>query len=398
MTVPELRFKKDDGTDFLEWEKKDVGSITKELDFYATLSSGYPLLTSSRSGIMLQSEYRDKMTTDSDETLFSVVPYGKCTYRHMSDDDIFHFNINTIVEKGLVSREYPVFDTIDKNNLFLLVEYLNSNRRFRKFCREMKKGGTRTRLYYKNLCEFCLMFPCLEEQQKIASFLSSVDEVIAKSEAEVAAWEKRKKGVMQKIFSQEVRFKKDDGSDYPDWEEKKFGSIIEEYRERTKIENEDTLLSCAIDGMFLNSELFSHERASSNIGYLKVYKGTLILSAQNLHLGNANVNLRFEHGIISPAYKTYRIVGCLEKYLAYWIKQDSVKRFFYNATTVGASQCRRNIEWDTLYKQKLRIPSLPEQQKIVDCLSALDDVINQCKAELEKWKLLKKGLLQQMFV
>lgn len=55
------------------------------------------------------------------------------------------------------------------------------------------------------------------------------------------------------------------------------------------------MLSCAIDGMYLNSELFSHFRGSSNIGYLKVKKNDLILSAQNLHLGNCNVNLRFEH-------------------------------------------------------------------------------------------------------
>jgi len=57
---------------------------------------------------MYQNEYRGNLTTDSKETLFSVVPIGACTYRHMSDDDVFHLNINTL-EKGLVSREYPVF-------------------------------------------------------------------------------------------------------------------------------------------------------------------------------------------------------------------------------------------------------------------------------------------------
>lgn len=76
-----------------------------------------------------------------------------------------------------------------------------------------------------------------------------------------------------------------------DWEQRKFGDTIQERREKSTKENEDTLLSCAINGIFLNSDLFSHFRGSSNIGYLKIRKNDLILSAQNLHLGNCNVNL-----------------------------------------------------------------------------------------------------------
>lgn len=67
--------------------------------------------------------------------------------------------------------------------------------------------------------------PSLPEQRKIADLLSTVDDVIAAQQAEVDAWERRKKGVMQKLFSQEVRFKADDGSDFPDWEEKTLGDL-----------------------------------------------------------------------------------------------------------------------------------------------------------------------------
>ena len=237
----------------------------------------------------------------------------------------------------------------------------------------------------------------LEEQQKIADFLSNVDEVIAQSEAEVANLQQQKKAAMQKIFSQEVRFKREDGTSYPEWENVKFGSLIKEYRDRTSIENEDVLLSSAISGMFLNTELFGHQRGKSNIGYLKINYGTLILSAQNLHLGNANVNLRFEHGIISPAYKTYHITNCNLYFMAQWIKREKTNQFFYNATTVGASQCRRNVDWNALYKQSILIPHLEEQQKIADFLATYDEAISCAKQELDKWKELKKGLLQQMF-
>ena len=95
--------------------------------------------------------------------------------------------------------------------------------------------------------------------------------------------------------------------------------------------------------MFLNTELFGHQRGASNKGYKKIKYGTMVLSTQNLHLGNANVNQRFEHGMVSPAYKTYDITGCSVDLIAQWIKSEAAKRFFYNATTVGASVCRRNV-------------------------------------------------------
>ena len=84
---------------------------------------------------MYQDEYRDSRTTKSTETLFSVVPVGTCTYRHMSDDDVFHMNINTL-EKGLVSREYPVFEASKGNNLEFLVQHINSSEEFKAFCAE----------------------------------------------------------------------------------------------------------------------------------------------------------------------------------------------------------------------------------------------------------------------
>lgn len=182
-----------------------------------------------------------------------------------------------------------------------------------------------------------------------------------------------------------------------DWHVKTLGSLISEYRDTTVVENEDTLLSCAIEGMFLNSELFGHQRGSSNIGYLKVKRGDLILSAQNLHLGNANVNLRFDHGIISPAYKVYNIVGCLPEFMSVWVKKDSTKQFFLNATTAGASQCRKNIEWDTLYKQALLLPDALEQKRIAKLFLELENCISEKQHEYERLQILRKMMLDKMF-
>ena len=171
--TPAIRFK--GFTDV--WEQRKLGEITSELSEYTTLDAGLPLLTSSRNGLIYQNEYRGNQTTDSKETLFSVVPLGSCTYRHMSDDDIFHMNINTL-EKGLVSREYPVFIAYEENNLNFIVQHINSCGQFRAFCKEQKKGGTRTRLYYKTLCEFSMMVPSPAEQQQIAKCLTALNNLI----------------------------------------------------------------------------------------------------------------------------------------------------------------------------------------------------------------------------
>ena len=194
-----------------------------------------------------------------------------------------------------------------------------------------------------------------------------------------------------------LRFKADDGSDFPDWTFRTFGSVVEEFNDRTTTENEDVLLSCAIDGIYLNSELFGHQRGASNIGYKKITKGALILSMQNLHLGNANVNTRFEHGIVSPAYKTFHIVGCLTEFMSAWVKRHAARKFFYDATTVGASQCRRNVDWEELYQQTIAVPSPSEQHKIADLLSAVDDVISAQEAEVAAWEKRKKGVMQKLF-
>ena len=157
-----------------------------------------------------------------------------------------------------------------------------------------------------------------------------------------------------------------------DWEQRKFNDLFKERREKTIKENEETLLSCAITGIYLNSELFSHFRGSSTIGYLKIKKYDLILSAQNLHLGNANINLFFENGMISPAYKVFELKSIDPYFINAWVKKDATKNFFLKATTEGASQCRKNIEWDVLLNQEIPVPNNLEQIAIGKFINKLD--------------------------
>lgn len=231
--------------------------------------------------------------------------------------------------------------------------FYNLENRYDELRRMSSGDGSRGGLNKQLVGDIEIPYTEKKEQERIGSFFESLDRIIALHQC--------------KLF---LNFAKRN-----DWEQRKFGTIINETRERTTTENEDTLLSCAIDGMFLNSELFSHFRGSSNIGYLKVKKNDLILSAQNLHLGNCNVNLRFEHGIISPAYKVYELIDSDPLFIQAWVKQDSTKDFFLKASTEGASVCRKNIVWEELYKQTLPIPKLEEQTKIGEYFSNLDNLI-----------------------
>ncbi|WP_277086009.1 restriction endonuclease subunit S [Porphyromonas catoniae] len=191
-----------------------------------------------------------------------------------------------------------------------------------------------------------------------------------------------------------IRFKEFEG----EWAFYAFRCLFTEKRDKTQEEFEDQLLSCAIDGIYLNSELFNHFRGSTTIGYLKVKKNDLILSAQNLHLGNANVNLRFASGIISPAYKVYAINGDNPYFINAWVKSEHAKSLFMSATTEGASLCRKNIEWEFLYDKKVCIPSISEQEKIGAFLTTLDKLIEKFEAKLDKLRKLKHALLENMFV
>lgn len=392
--VPKLRFP--EFTD--DWEQRKVGEVTKELLDYDNFSSGLPLLTSSRSGLMYQSEYRGNATTENENTLFSVVPLNACTYRHMSDDSTFHLNINTL-EKGLVSKEYPVFQE-NESNLKFIVQYINSSNSFTKFCTEQKKGGTRTRLYYKTLCEYKLMMPSIKEQNKTANFFDTLDHLITLHQRKLEKLKELKKGLVQKLFSQEVRFKADDGSDYPNWKTKKIGDVCTQIKE-------------TIDPMANPKKLFVEYSMPAFDNEMKpevVYGNTMnsirkVIGSPCVLINKLNVRKRRIWNIVNPednAVCSAEFVPLTSEvmnlsFVAYFALTDWFTRYLLECST-GSSNSQKRVTPDVILNIKMPIPCLAEQQKIVDCLSSLDHVIEKQKVTLAAWKELKKGLLQQMFV
>lgn len=182
------------GAVFPDWKNKKIGQFLKPYKELVPASTDLPILTSSRVGLYEQER------SVINEGQYGVLPLGCFTYRHMSDDLIFKFNVNRFWKKGAISKEYPVFSTIGLDSTFLEAK-LNFGCEFKKFAVEQKQGGTRTRLYFKNLCEFSFSMPCFEEQQKIAAVLSTADQEISALQQKLAALKQEKKALMQQLLT-----------------------------------------------------------------------------------------------------------------------------------------------------------------------------------------------------
>ncbi|OCV87154.1 hypothetical protein A9P89_23180 [Klebsiella pneumoniae] len=195
----ELRFKDENGKEFPEWNLVRLGNYLIRYNEKSTENNQYPVLTSSREGIYFQKDYFNGEDIASKNNIgYNVVPKGYFTYRHMSDDLVFKFNINTLCDKGIVSTLYPVFTT-KLNALFLQLK-LNEGNEFRDYAIQQKQGGSRTYMYYSKLESLKLMIPNTAEQTKIANFISAFDDKIAAKKTELDKLKTWKQGLLQQMF------------------------------------------------------------------------------------------------------------------------------------------------------------------------------------------------------
>lgn len=285
----------------------------------------------------------------------------------------------------------------DNNGVFLSY-YLNNKKK--KDIANLAQGISVVHLYSSQLSLLRLNLPEKEEQTKIASFLTAVDDKLQALKKKKELLEQYKKGMMQQLFSQEIRFKKDDGTNYPDWEIVLLNNILIEENEKTKVSGQHRVLSSTAKGIFNQDEYFSRDVASKdNSGYKILRKFQLVFSPQNLWLGNINVNMNFDIGIVSPSYKIFSFNDkyTTAQYCNYFLKTPEMLFEYEQSSVQGASVVRRNLDLDKFLNIPLNIPSIPEQIKIANFLSAIDDKITHCQSELDGLEQWKKGLLQQMF-
>ena len=164
---------------FYSWEQRKLDRLLEQYTEVTTINNQYPALTSSRKGIFFQTEYfAGNQIASQNNVGYNIVPRNYFTYRHMSDDEIFHFNINDICDFGIVSTLYPVFTTKKELDSKYLQYQLNYGKEFAKFASLQKQGGSRTYMYFAKLKELVLTMPKVEEQTKISSILSNIDNLI----------------------------------------------------------------------------------------------------------------------------------------------------------------------------------------------------------------------------
>lgn len=245
--------------------------------------------------------------------------------------------------------------------------------------------------------------PSLPEQHKIASFLTAVDDKLHALKQKHALLEQYKKGVMQKIFSQELRFKPSPiealeiGDEYPDWEFVGGNELFDNISDK-KHNSDLPILAITQDQGAIPRELINYEMSvteASIASYKVVQVGDFIISLRTFQGGIEYSNYL---GICSPAYNILRP------------NSENVDRTFYKfylKTSYYISQLQKNLEgirdgkmisYKYFSEIKIPFPCLSEQTKIAKFISTLDEKINQCQAQIAKTEVWKKGLLQQLFV
>ncbi len=187
-----------------KWNKHKLGEFIVEHNEKTTRNNQYPVLTSSRQGLFFQTDYYNKEIASEDNTGYNVVPRGYFTYRHMSDDEIFKFNINHIVDKGIVSTLYPVFKTKNINDSYLQI-LLNEGSEFKRFAMLQKQGGSRTYMYLDKLKKLSVLIPPIEEQNAITNIVLTIEKEIELLQKRLDQEKQKKKALMQLLLTGIVR-------------------------------------------------------------------------------------------------------------------------------------------------------------------------------------------------
>lgn len=244
-------------------------------------------------------------------------------------------------------------------------------------------------------------YPSIPEQQKIAAFLAAVDKKIQQLTRKKELLQKYKKGLMQKIFSQEIRFKDDNGQEFPDWELKKLSDFLKlTLREVEKPDKEFLAIGIRshCKGTFQKPN-FHPEKIEMEKLY-KVKEGDLVVNITFAWEGAiALVKAEDHDGLVSHRFPTYTFneSKVLKEFFKYVFVTNRFV-FWLGMISPGGAGRNRVMNRKDFLKLKVMIPKLAEQKKISEFLISLDKKIALTDNQLAKAKEFKKGLLQQMFV
>lgn len=250
------------------------------------------------------------------------------------------------------------------------------------------QGTKQQNLSYDILEKFKISYPNVKEQDKLNLFFSLIDKRISTQNKIIEKLETLIKGISNRLLyadnSMSIRI----------------GEMLIERSERTKKNNQYEILSSTVNGIFSQRDYFSKDIASdNNVGYKIIHLHDIVLSPQNLWMGNINFNDKFDIGIVSPSYKVFSIAdGFDKKYVAALLKTHHALYNYMLVSEQGASTVRRNLNYEAFEQLVFKIPSLNKQQEIGHVISLLKSQLENANLLIKTYNSQKQYLLRQMFI
>jgi type I restriction enzyme S subunit len=408
--APKLRFPEFEGN----WEQKKLLDLSSNgfsngaFNDPKKVGSGYRIINVKDMYVdgTINVDNLTRVNLDEKEFSKNRVEYGDVFFTRSSlvKEGIAHSNVNLNIVDDLTFDGHLIRMRPNKNITSAVFLYYNfTTSKAREQFIKRGKTTTMTTIGQDDIASVEIILPKLEEQTKIASFFTAVDDKLQALKQKKTLLEQYKKGVMQKIFSQELRFKDDNGNEYPDWEEKKLGEIAsfrrgsfpQPYGLAEWYDNENGYPFIQVydvdENMLLkpNTKNKISELATKQSVFVK--KGTIVITIQGSigRIAKTQYDAYIDRTLL--IFQSYKVPINIDyfKYVLFLL--------FEIEKTKAPGGTIKTITKEVLTEFEVSIPNIEEQTKIANFLSAIDDKINNCQEQIEKTEVWKKGLLQQMF-
>lgn len=402
--TPILRFTDKNGQPFPEWESMFIGDYLTKKSIKQVPTDDAPLMSFvAHRGVVEKGDKYDRS---------HLVKSKDKKYKRTDLNDFIYSSNNLDVGSiglnkhgsAVISEVYEIFSINDAANPDFISEVIQMPETIDKIIR-FRQGCLygQYKIYPEDFLDVEINMPTKEEQDKVAAFLSLYDQKIENQMAKVEALETRRKGLLQQIFSQEIRFKADDGSEFPDWEDTMLSDILTE-RKLKSTGNEEVYSVSVAKGLVNQIEHLGRSFAAEDTSKYKVVKpGDVVYTKSptgDFKWGIVKQSMIDKDVIVSPLYgifipKSYAFGFVLDAYFS-----SSVRAHNYLITQIrkGAKNTI-NITNDVFLEKEIFLPTSEEEAiKIQAFVELLDKQIQIERDKLEAIKQVKKGLLQQMFV
>ncbi|EAD9568899.1 restriction endonuclease subunit S [Listeria monocytogenes serotype 4b] len=390
---------------FRAWEQRKLGDLVVDYVEKTSVQNQFPMLTSSQQkGIVLQEDYfANRQVTTENNIGYFVLPRGYFTFRSRSDNDVFVFNRNDIIDRGIISYFYPVFTLKSADSDFFLRRINNG---IQQQLSIQAEGTGQHVLSLKKFKNIVAMFPSEGEQKKIGSFFKQLDDTIALHQRKLDTLKQMKKGLLQQMFPKseedvpKIRFADFD----EEWYQRKLGEIsdkvIEKNKESTYFE---TLTNSAEYGIISQREFFNKDISNEkNLnGYYIVRENDFVYNPRISNyapVGPIKRNKLGRIGIVSPLYYVFRTFDTNQSFLEYYFDGTVWHNFMLLNGDSGARADRFAIKDSVLKEMPIPYSTLYEQEKISFFLDEITIIINLHQNKLKKLSSLKKAYLQNMFI